>query len=315
MIFTILKLRVLQFWRLLKTVGWLLLLIALPLLGILFLRLLEVVQNTSDYTLAAVFVLSLIFLHQQRKDIGFLRKLDIAKWRVFLAEYNALVLPLSLLFLILFQKWLALLLIHLGVSLVAFLPQISGRKKQGVSFSLSFIPTEAFELKAGIRKYWPLLTLAYVPGILLAHFIGAALVSVLVFALVAVSFYDEFESRQLVEQFYFQPNWLWQKSWVQAKVYLGLHLPQIVLFLFFHTQYWYILLAALVVGLMIIFFALYYKYASFVPKRTRVYNQTAFGFYLIGFIIPFFFPASLFYLILYYRRARQRMDYFYKQQD
>ena len=275
--------------------------------------LLEAAQNASEISIAAIMLTALLFLHLQRKDYDFLRKLDIKPFYIFLVEYHIFTLPISLLLFLLLGKWLAFILIHIGLFGIAWIPPLAGHRKLAKSFRLNFLPVEAFELKAGIRQYWYVLGLFYFPGIALAKFVAAPLISIVLFGLMGASFYEQIESRVLAEQFYFNTNWLAKKSWIQIRVFLLLHMPHSIAFLIFHSQLWYLLLVALLAGILLLLFAMYYKYAGFLPNRTRVYNQTAFGFYIIGFLIPFFFPVSLFYLVLYYQRAKKRLNYFYQE--
>ena len=155
----ILGLRLKQLFRMIKTVGWVLLLIATPLIFILFLQLLATAKNASDITIISLFSMALISLHFQRKDVGFLRKLGKKMSLIFLAEYNLFILPLSLLFLILLKKPISFALMHLVASIIAFIPFPGKTQRRNKSFALNFIPVEAFELKSGIRRYWPIMLL------------------------------------------------------------------------------------------------------------------------------------------------------------
>lgn len=308
---SILQLRFYQALRLLKTVGVWLLLIVLPLLLVLVLQLLEAAKEVDERLIAFILVAGAISLHIQRKDVAFLQKLELSLPLLFLVEYTLLFLPITLLLAILFNKWLTFLLTHLGLSLIIFIPNREKLKKGSRSIALNWLPVQAFEIKAGIRQYWLLFLILYLAGIVLGKFVFMPLLTILLSSLLAISFYDEFEPRELLEKAYFKNNWLWQKAWLQIGVFLALFSPHILVFLFFHWSLWYILFAALVVMALLLLFALFYKYASYHPGRRKVYNQTAFGLYLVGFFIPFFFPASLFYLVVYYRRAKRQLNYFY----
>jgi hypothetical protein len=132
---------------------------------------------------------------------------------------------------------------------------------------------------------------------------------------VFASFFDEVESKELFEVFHFQKGILTSK----IKLYLGLYfllmIPHILLFLILHFQYWYLLLAALFFGTTLILFNIFYRYAQFTPYRRRVYNSTANSLFVFSILIPFFYPVTLIYLLIYWLKARKNIRFYYAENE
>ena len=144
-------------------------------------------------------------------------------------------------------------------------------------------------------------------------FVAPGLLAALLISFTFAAFFDEVESKELFEVFHFKKGILKSK----IKIYLGLYylllIPHILLFLLLHFQYWYLLLAALFLGTTLILFNIFYRYAQFTPYRRRVYNSTANSLFIFSILIPFFYPVTLIYLLIYWLKARKNIRFYYAE--
>jgi hypothetical protein len=85
----------------------------------------------------------------------------------------------------------------------------------------------------------------------------------------------------------------------------------LLLFLFFHGQLWYLIIALLFVCIIFIGCAIFYKYSAYLPRRQQVNNQTPMALLYVGLIIPFIAPAIFVALFVFYRKAKRRLNYFF----
>ncbi len=307
----IIQFRFKQLFRMLKSVGWLLLL-AIPLFGVYFLGILQAAKTTNAYVIAGVLSFILISIHFYRKDGRFLQHLNVSRRLIFLIEYNIALLPTTLPLLIMYGKWEIFLITHSVAFLIVFLnPGIFAKQNSKVRPIPNFIPIELFEWRSGLRQYFYYAIGLYVLGLVFCNFIGTTLIVTILFGMMAVSFYEEIEPKELLENIHFKSNVINRKIGTHSALFHVLLLPQYLLFLLFHSNYWYLLLIAIMLSELLLLFAIFYKYAVYRPRRRRTFNQTATGLFLGGFLIPFLAPGSLWYLITFWRRAVKRIKYFY----
>jgi len=173
------------------------------------------------------------------------------------------------------------------------------------------IPKELFEAKSYLRRFGIPMIVIYVLGLLAAQYITAVMTVVVLTALLFTSFFDEIEDKALFEAIHFRKGILTLKIRHYLGLYLAILLPYVILFLYWHLAYWYLILVALFLGSTLILFNIFYKYAHYSPHRRRVYNSMANSMFFFAIIIPFFYPVTLLYLIYYWRKARKNIDLYY----
>ncbi len=310
-IYTILGIRLRQLLRLIRTLGWGYLLILLPLVLLFVLVILEQAQKLPGLLGVAGLIL-LTFIHVQRNDKAFLSSLECAPFLFRATEYSAGVLPLTALALGVLGSWEDGLLLQGGALLVALLPM---RQKRAVfvqpSLQLSFLPVQAYEWKAGFRRYgWGLLLL-YLVGLTLCWLVGTIPIVAALMAVVVSSFYEDIEAKEMLESVTQKGDLLKHKLRMQVQIFHGGMLPLYVLFLIFHAAYWYILLLATIGAQLLLSFAVFYKYANYSPGRRRVYNQLVVGLFFMSLLLPFLLPVAGVYCLVYSRRASRNLNYYY----
>ena len=308
---TILRIRLLQLFRLVRTVGWGYLLLFAPIAFVLILLLLEIAQNNPGY-IGAGGILLLLITHFQRGDKGFLSFLNIPTYRFTALEYTVALLPISLILLAVLGDWQDVLLLQGAALIVALIPlRLASREAEVTTNNLQWIPLQAFEWRTGLRQYRWYFLLLYLIGIGLSHFTATVPVVVLIMALLATTFYEALETKELVETIRGKGRLIPQKIKMQFRVFHLYLIPLYVLFLLFHGTYWYVLVAIVFMVQLQLCYALFYKYANYAPARQRVYNQMATGLFFMSLLIPFFWPGALLYCIYYYRKANRNMKYYY----
>lgn len=286
-----------------------LLLIAIPLALILLFVLWDGLAGLKAWQLTAIISLLFLSLHGQRKDLNFLQKCGQPVPIVLLVEYQLALLFLSIPVLLLSGHWPGIAMAHLAVACLAFVPvpQKSGDRR---AIRLNWLPADNLEWKSGVRRHWRLLLPVYLAGLFLSFYIPGVLLSVAVILMISLGFYDELESRTLLERA-LQPHFLWKKWSRHYGLFCLLFAPQIMLYLIFHFQYWYFLAFVLAVAGVFLGCAIFYKYSAYLPARRRANNQTSMSIMFMSLIVPFLAPLSLIAFFVLHRKARQRLQYFF----
>lgn len=301
LVLKILIFRLKQLWRLLKQVGFVrIVLLAIILAGFLVFELPGLISGNG---LLAVLIYPLIILpiHLLRKDQAFLRKLDLPKEVIFAGEYHFLILLYSL-FLVYFQQWLAIFLGHLLITIILFLPSAKLEKKyQDNSPFIKWIPVNLFEWRSYLRqrKFFLLFGFAFIA--LLSSYAVAMSVAILILVASFSEAFTHLESKELIEAYPRNSNFLWSKSKDHSTFIHLLFLPFYALFLFFHLELWYILVLILIIIECSICFCLFYKYSWFGYSKSEIHNQIPFVIFFISTIL--FFPIGIAFLYFYWKKA------------
>jgi len=304
----LLQLRFKQAYRALLDIGWLLLLLVAPMILLFILSLLERVQLSGTPYIATVGLLLILMLHSRRQDHGFLRLLNYSPRLVFGMEYTVAVIPFSLLAAFVLNDWFNPLLLHFGALVIALLPAgFSSFFQSSGGAALKWMPTRFFELKCTLRKEYKWAILLYIIGLVTSYFTVSMPVVVLLFMLMAAGAFDPIENRNLLELTVDKPNWLRRKIVQQVSVFQMAMLPFYFLFLVFHYQYWLVLAAIIFIGIGLMIFVVSYKYAHYYPGRQTANSQLPMALFILFLANPFFAPATLVYLWVYYRMANRNM--------
>ncbi|MEL7834674.1 hypothetical protein [Fodinibius sp. Rm-B-1B1-1] len=296
----ILIFRLKQLWRLFKQVGFARTFLLVIITSLLVFELPDLISGNG---LLAVLIYPLIILpiHLLRKDQSFLRKLDLQKEIIFAGEYHSLILPYSL-FLVYFQQWSAIVFGHLLITLILFLPSLKVEKKyQGNSPFIKWIPVNLFEWRSYMRQRKFFLLFSFVFMVLLSSNAIAISVAMLILAASFSEAFTHLESKELIEAYPRNSNFLWAKLKDHSMFIHLLFLPFYVLFLLFHLELWYILVLLLIITECSICFCLLYKYSWFGQAKSEIHNQIPFVIFFISTIL--FFPIGIAFLYFYWKKA------------
>lgn len=302
--------RLRQAFRVLQDAGWTYVFILLPLALMVYFYFLEVSLAGNWPMTALVFILMVGGFHFNRKDHDFLDRFGVSPFFFRLIDYVLLFLPMLIgLLILLCIKDIFIVLLALPI-LAAIRPperlELFANK-----FPVNFIPVQAFEWRCGLRRYGWWLSLLYVLALFACRLTGAGIGFTILLALIAAGFFDDLEEKNLLETFQPVKGFLSRKMAWQALCFHGLLLPHYLLSLLFHSQYWYLLLTAAILGQTLLWFSLFYKYAHWNPHQKKAYNQVALGIFSGFLIVPFLAPAALVYCVVYYRKAQKNLNYYY----
>lgn len=266
-------------------------------------------SESAGYGLVTVFFMGT--LHLGRKDTGFLQQLPINRPLLYSLEYLLLSLPIAIAFAA-GGNWGAVGLQTLGMIILAQLPVVHLSKSNWQHhLKLGFVPKRAFELRGLLRQRFLAYVFIYLLGLVLSFWVASALVFAILAGASAAALFDELEGKELFELLHGQGGILWVKTKLYLSLYFTLLLPYIALFLFFHLTYWYLLLAAIFLGMTVIVFNIVYKYAHYAPYRHRVHNDIVNAVFLMATLVPFLYPVTLIYILWYWRKAQQNIKSYY----
>lgn len=313
MISKLLLFRFRQLYRMLREIGVFYLVFAFFLMFGLLMGALDQIVKSQSVAFGFLGILLGFFIHINRKDAAFLSMLSVFTPKLFAAEYLIGFFPLTLVF-ILSGNFGAAVFQNTGLLLCCFIKPLDHSTNTYVSdMDVKFLTLKAFEARSYIRQFFIPLVFVYVLLLTTAMFVAPALLAALLISFTFAAFFDEVEGKELFEVFHFRKGILTSKIQLYLGLYFLLLLPHILLFLILHLQYWYLLLAALFSGTSLILFSIFYRYAQFTPYRRRVYNSTAISLFIFSIIIPFFYPVTLIYLLIYWLKARKNIRFYYAE--
>lgn len=309
----LLKIRFMQAFRALKSVGLPLLLVVAPLLFFFSLSILAFLESLDLFYLILLELLIVGSIHFRRSDYWFLRKTGVSPSTIYFFEYNAFLFILNLIFSISLKRpWLMVAGVPAAIMLAPLQPiLVNITSKTTTPFLVNWIPEAAFEWRAGMRQYGLGIVLLYLLCLAMSHFLAFPLLGIILLLFFIGGFYEEIEARPLIEHFFLG------KAGFQSKLslHLGLvglfFLPLLVLLFIRHTESWAVLVATCLAIVLFISFILSYKYAHYLPTRRVALLQNVSGFFFFFLIIPFTTPIAFIALIYYIRKAKKRMRYFY----
>lgn len=307
----LLSLRAKQAYRMLQSVGIILLLVGLPILAIMFLSLVD--RSSDGYVLSILFGLSLMSIHNFRGDRDHLLQLGFRSKIVFAMEYSIIALILGLAAFFLVGNWQNLVVMMGTAVVVSFLPKFKiTRLEKFFFFPVSWMPIKDFECRTGMRRLgWLILLMSFIgAGMSYVSPIGPIL-SVIIISMATASWYNFCEPMAMFKVEKGSFSFLIWKLTSLYKYLLMFYLPSIILFLIYHLELWYLLLVAVLFGMLINSFAIFYKYAAYHPSRQNTHSEMAVGIFSFSSLVPFFAPVCIFYMIVYARRAFQNVNSIY----
>ena len=263
----------------------------------------------TSYAILSLALLSILTLHLQRTDKNFLSHFPLKKPLLFSIEYLILSSVCVLIFLWNLY-WLPSFALILGSIGIAFIPT----KKQALNLkvvALPFLNNAAFEWKSGIRRSAFTILLVFVLSFGFASIPYITPISIIILSLIFTGFYREGEPLSMLEIVSHSPkNILWFKTrWALLHLLL-ISSPLIVLFIFLHIEWWYLLVYALLASSLILTFSIIFKYALYEPNQDLSLNSFLVGFVSFSFIIPFLAPIPLFMIVVYARKALKNLKLF-----
>jgi len=306
----ILIFRLKQLWRLFKQVGFArIVLLAIIIAGFLVFELHDLISG--DYLLAVlIYPLIILPIHLLRKDQGFLRKLDCSKEAILAGEYHSLALPYSI-YLVYFQQWSTIIIGHLLITIIPLLPSIKVEKRYRANNQfVKWIPVNLFEWRSYFRQRKFFLFICLVLAGLFSAYAIAIPIAILILVASFSEAFTHIESKELIESYPKNSNFLRSKLKDHSIFIHLLFLPFYALFLLFHLELWYILVLLLVIIECSICFCLLFKYSWFGYAQSEIHNQIPFVIFFISTVL--FFPVGIAFLYFYWKKAIKALPVYVK---
>lgn len=305
----ILKIRLLQAFRIIKEIGVVRMLLFVVCLLPFLLR-----YFAEAWYLSTISVLFMVLLHLARTDKKFLQILQITPQKVYALDYGLFLLPsfTFLLYIGAYWHFLACFALVVGFMFVPFtLPQYN---QPLFLFTSRWIPAKAFEWKSGFRQYFSFVLVCLLLGIALSKYEVTIPLIIIFFTLLTTFFYLEFEPLEMLLVFgKTPPKLLVSKIQGQLFLFWAFISPLVLLFLVFHTKYWYLMPYFFLSSSLAQIFAILYKYAVYQPStnsQLNVFIYVLFGSaFLFIVVIPLFVPVGIFILVRYYRKAVRNLAF------
>lgn len=297
--FTTLRLK--QTYRMFAEIGIGMLLILLFLVGIMTLALLAKLEKVESIYWAFLIGFPAISVHFARKDVYFLKHINIKKQFIYSIEYLLLSIPLVIT-MAFFQKPTTLLLGILYSVGVSFLPQWK-IKINIKTYDFTFIPLSLYEWRIGFRKNAWSFFFIYFLAFAAAKFEGTILIFALLSAMTISPFYDCCEPKE-----WFLTNFsLWKRVRNHLLAWSIFILPHLLLFEILHADLWYLGLIAWYFGAMCTAFYVVYKYAAWSPFRTKIGMSAASSIFVAMMVVVFTSPACIFAIGYYWKKANRNI--------
>jgi hypothetical protein len=306
--FAFLRLRMYQLLRESKALGWLYSLILLSLVSALLYLAGIYVRKPSGAAAVLAIVSSLLFaLHRNRTDHRFVASLTGRPWIIYFTEYAAIVLVLYVSGFLCSGDPVLPLVIFL-VPFIAFVKP--AEHAAGGNFFAARIPHESnFEWRSGIRKQGWLFPLLWLLSLLLAP-VPFAPILLLWFMMLAVSsFYDEGESRSMLESAELPPvAFMRCKISGQLTAWSWISVPSLAVSAVFHPDRWWVLLLFIAFSTLMVSLFVTSKYAVYQPAEINRSNSLVHVMCMLGLFIPFLLPLPLVMLVRNYRKAISNLE-------
>ncbi|GEM_PF-2638623 len=309
--FNLLKIRYLQFFRVLQDLGWIRLII-LVVLGVVSTA--ELWDRLKSESQAIGFIILILLclgmIHINRKDKSFFQLLNIPTSLFCFGEYLVFTIPITIV-LFLVSTPVAGLIFLIGIFGISWIPlrlNISNK-----TFKISFISPRHFEIISGIRRSYIYLIIIYLIAILGS--IKILIIPLAIFLITAIftEFNREGESQQMVEIFAVSPTqFLYLKVKTQLYFFGILTFPLGILFAILHLKYAWLMLPILSYAMLIITISILGKYYFYRPNsditETALFNMLLlFGGFFVPVMMPIIAPLSIFFAVRYYRKAVQNL--------
>ena len=250
--------------------------------------------------LSGIIFLGLIgILHVRRGDYHFIQLVEERPARIYCMDYCLLAIPLCLIGTLRGFYWISFFMLS-GCWLISKIKQPVRHIGKGIT-PPRFIPEDAFECKAGIRKNGIILLLIYTGGYAVSWLPYVSFIFLWLFTCVIGDFFYQAEPLTIlcVKELPARRFLSW-KIKMYIRLYLSAMVPPCLLYTLLHPADWIAGAFFLLSGTMNIVLMILSKYASYTPDMKIRAGQIANGLSLLGMILPFLTPLTLFLLLKKY---------------
>jgi len=309
--FNLLKIRYLQFFRVLQELGWIRLIILVVLGVASTAELWERLKSESQAIgFIILIILSLGMIHIYRKDKNFFKVLNVHTPLFCFGEYFVFTTPITVVLFLVSTPTIGLTFL-IGIFVISWIPlRLSTSNK---TLRIPFVSPRYFEIISGIRRTYIFLIIIYLIAILGAVKILIIPLAIFLITAIFTEFNREGESRQMIEIFTVSPaQFLYLKIKAQLYFFGILTFPLGILFAILHLKYAWLMLPILSYAMLIIAISILGKYYFYRPNtditETALFNMLLlFGGFFVPVMMPIIAPLSIFFAVRYYRKAVQNL--------
>lgn len=321
----IIKIRLLQFYRLIRGIGIFRMVFLLFIAGfVVFVAFNLLTERGYTLIFAAVMSVIIVSIHISRNDRNFIRMFYNRPYYIYLTEYFLIMLPFVVIALVVKNYRTAGLLltpcflipfinfkadIQAGFSLLKIL--VNPFKTQHDFAGLMRLPLRnplAFEWISGLRSNFIILIPVYLVVLTFSFRAIVAPVGMLIISGIISGFYYYGEPREFIEIFASGPSdFMIRKMAISIKYLSYLLSPIMVLALIFQPGTWYLIVGAWVVSCFFQVVTIIFKYALFRENRDLNSNGLLVLFNIMCILLPFFWPVPIIMGSRYYLKAKQNL--------
>ena len=306
MTFTLLYIRYRQLIREINGLGLYLLffIFAGGYLAYYFYRQFELEKNAM-YVIAFL-AIACLALQFQRKDKAFIYKHISNPYLQVFSEYVALTFPFAITC-IFTKSWYSYPLLLL---LLCVIPLLNVRLRQNTVFkNLSLlIPAGQIEWISGIRKNYITFSFLYLAAVVTCWIKILPLFFLWMLTIIITSFQQEAEPLQVLREGFKSPQkFISDKLKVNTFYMIVLYAPLLIVNTLFNHDSIVINLLFIPAQLSVVFFAVCFKYSSYMPGKITPGNNIPLAIVSMGSALPYLLPVPAILSFLYFNRAKHNL--------
>jgi hypothetical protein len=270
----------------------------------------SLLKNEKDrWILVGVVAMGIFAIHQIRPDKRFVSIVSKHPLSIFASEYIILVIPI-LCFLFFTNNIFEGLILFSSILCISLIIK-SLKQNNGFNYLSKYIPHDAFEWRAGMRKTGRFIILFYLLALIFS-WVRIVPVILLFFALTAIAeFFRECEPLSILTLSRDNTiHFLRKKIGQSLLIYSLFTLPIIVLSSIFVYDIWYVAPIFFGFACLNITNFILAKYAFYHPNFDTGAGGIMNTLSLFGCVVPFFAPISFFLIFWNYYKAKPKLDYY-----
>jgi len=329
MIITIFKIRLSQFFRLLKGIGLFRIIALLIILWFVLFVVYHFLISPENTVKSLIAIgLLLLSLHASRNDKHFIKTTIKSPYLIYLSEYLVLTIPVFVIWIV-YNNWIGaglLILVvfiipliyfnlqfqYLGSIIKLLINPFNSNLNSKFKIRLPFISTSSFEWISGIRRNLLILLPAYLLFLAFSFKPYVAVVGLIFLSLLIAGFYFYGESREFVEFYAKNPReFILKKIYTNLRQLIIVFAPILIIALIFQITTWYYLLGALIVSVLIQVITIIFKYGLFEENANLNRNSIIVYSNILFLILPVFFPVPFIMGIMYYNKALKNLKQYF----
>lgn len=257
------------------------------------------------YLTTGLFTYALLFQIYRKDKLFIYHHIHHPHWQIY-SEYFALTFPFAIPSLLTMHwYWFPILLASLSV--IPFL-KFSFKQKTYFKNISSIIPASNFEWISGFRKFFIYLIPLYILAV------GYSWVRIVPFVILwfitstITSFYFECEPLHILKERNLSASqFLKRKLFQNSKYLLLLAVPILTVNTMLNVDDWLINLLLILVQLILLCFAVCFKYSCYQPTSELRGNNIITSLVSLCALIPYLLPVPLIMLLIYYPKAKQNL--------